>query len=1125
MMAFIVFCLVIAVLILLARTSALREADELHQNELRALERRLKQLQAAQQAALKAQVAAAPLPAQPEAVPSPAPTSDITWTVVTPPPPPPEPELAPLPIEASQQPEPVALEGLPIAPVEVKPLAETPIAPARQATPPPLPPMSALAALARANAPEPLPEPEPVPSFETISAAPPAPPPAAPPEPPQSFELRLGTYWFVRVGVVILLTGFVFLANLAYRHIVPQLGAAGKVALLYLGSGALLGAGAWLSRKAAKESLQNFAQVLLAGGLGAVYFTTYAAHHYEPLRVIGSAVLDGALLLGWAGFIVWLADRRKSETLALFALGLGFYTAVVTRVGTFTLASNLVLTLATVVFLVRNRWAKLTLAGLVASYGGFAFWRFFHDGQWLLGAPREHLEVALAFLAGYWICFTAATFLAEGDTLADQRRAAFLSANNGAFFALAVLSMASQREGKLWLFCLGFGAVLMALAAFARMRLPQEPSVRAAYVTQGLLLLTVGLILKFTGHQLAVLLAAESVVLLTLGLRQPSRLLRAGSFVAAGLAVGWLVLTARPADSPVLGLGVTALLLFNAWWMGRHEDPADAALLRARTAVFAVLALAAGGATILQQAERSWTPVWLAGAGLLLTLSVHLLRTREITFFAQGYLLLAHVHWHFGNGGWTELPAWRPALLLAATLVVLHWWTRQTVVGDRKLGGFFEGGYALAVIPMLFTWMNAHCTPPQSLVAASVLALGVTGYGAATRAWRLAATGQVFTLVAVVNFLRHVGESRGDDWAVALAPIAMLMLTAGAVRFAERNAASLTEELRTALQVLVPLYFWVAFAMLVVMAFHYVPAEQRPWVFALGGGVLFAFAGWQKFAQPLLASGIALGLGLLTLLAPGVANQDLLTIPNLFAVLLPLALQQVARRAPERFPMPANAHAAVVLVAGGFLWLHLTRWLLPERDGHWFTVAWSVLGPVFLAAGLWLRERTYLVLGLVCLLAALVRVVFHDAWQPELLLLNVLPMLGVLALQRVARRHPEGAALPEDAHTAAIFASGLTLWLFLSRWVVQAAGGKFFLTVSWAVLALAVFAAGFALRERMYRWLGLAVLAGAVGRVVFLDVWQLALVYRVLAFMALGVVLIVLGYIYNRWQDKIREWL
>ena len=48
---------------------------------------------------------------------------------------------------------------------------------------------------------------------------------------------------------------------------------------------------------------------------------------------------------------------------------------------------------------------------------------------------------------------------------------------------------------------------------------------------------------------------------------------------------------------------------------------------------------------------------------------------------------------------------------------------------------------------------------------------------------------------------------------------------------------------------------------------------------------------------------------------------------------------------------------------------------------------------------------------------------------------------------------------------------------------------------------------------------------GALGRVVFLDVWQLALVYRVLSFMALGIALIVLGYVYNRWQDKIREWL
>jgi uncharacterized membrane protein len=103
------------------------------------------------------------------------------------------------------------------------------------------------------------------------------------------------------------------------------------------------------------------------------------------------------------------------------------------------------------------------------------------------------------------------------------------------------------------------------------------------------------------------------------------------------------------------------------------------------------------------------------------------------------------------------------------------------------------------------------------------------------------------------------------------------------------------------------------------------------------------------------------------------------------------------------------------------------------------------------------------------------------------------------------------------------------LWLFLSRWVLHAAaalsnpGG--YLTASWSVFALILFTAGIVLRERMYRWLGLGVLACALGRVVIFDVWKLETLYRILSFMALGVVLLVLGFIYNRYQEKIKEWL
>ena len=88
----------------------------------------------------------------------------------------------------------------------------------------------------------------------------------------------------------------------------------------------------------------------------------------------------------------------------------------------------------------------------------------------------------------------------------------------------------------------------------------------------------------------------------------------------------------------------------------------------------------------------------------------------------------------------------------------------------------------------------------------------------------------------------------------------------------------------------------------------------------------------------------------------------------------------------------------------------------------------------------------------------------------------------------------------------------------------QRASG-FYLTASWSVLALGLLAAGMVLRERMYRWLGLGVLACALGRVLVFDVWKLATLFRVLSFLALGIVLLVLGFVYNKYQEKIRQWL
>jgi uncharacterized membrane protein len=81
------------------------------------------------------------------------------------------------------------------------------------------------------------------------------------------------------------------------------------------------------------------------------------------------------------------------------------------------------------------------------------------------------------------------------------------------------------------------------------------------------------------------------------------------------------------------------------------------------------------------------------------------------------------------------------------------------------------------------------------------------------------------------------------------------------------------------------------------------------------------------------------------------------------------------------------------------------------------------------------------------------------------------------------------------------------------------------LTAAWALLALAGFVAGFLLRDRIFRLGGLGILALALGRIILFDVWGLELPLRVLSFLVLGGVLLLLGYLYNRYADRIRQWI
>ncbi len=248
-------------------------------------------------------------------------------------------------------------------------------------------------------------------------------------------------------------------------------------------------------------------------------------------------------------------------------------------------------------------------------------------------------------------------------------------------------------------------------------------------------------------------------------------------------------------------------------------------------------------------------------------------------------------------------------------------------------------------------------------------------------------------------------------------------------------------------------------------------------------------------------------------------------------MLVPLAaLTLLSLSAIQWFRLNSDANAAVkqplLRVAMGYRWVALAMslwWVceyIPERQRIW---VFGLLGAVLFVLAGFLRNREALLFSAAFSVAAMVLfwlpLLEASVFGPDLLVI-----VALLVQAQIARRNSSRYNFPGEAYSAVVIIGGLSLWLFLCRWMSQNDWNSY-LTASWSALALALFAAGILMRERLYRWLGLGILACALGRVVFIDVWKLESIYRVLSFLALGIVLLVLGFLYNKYQEKLKEWL
>ncbi|MEE2947737.1 MAG: DUF2339 domain-containing protein, partial [Verrucomicrobiota bacterium] len=803
----------------------------------------------------------------------------------------------------------------------------------------------------------------------------------------ESIEMKLGTYWFVRIGVMLVLTGLGFLAYYT-RSFFIDLTPGAKVSLFYLLSAAMGGVGFWLQRT--KEKLKNYGQVLIAGGFAGVYFTTYAAHVIAPVKVIDDATVAMLLLFAWGGFMVWLADRLKSETIALFATGASYYATYVPLIHTggtggvswVILFSNLVLAVAAVVFMLRNRWLKMPVLSLSASYAGFLLWR--------LRVDEPSLTIAVSFAVSLWMVYTAAVFLSRSGAFSDRHRAAFLTANNAAMFGLLTAEILKYHEPEFWILPMFVGLALLGCAVAAARWLEAELLSRKSYLTQGLVLVTLGFMtMEMADSVRGPILAAESVVLLFMAIRRDNFIIQIGALIVSAIAVIYALIDVgdRSPDYFLGGLSVMIFLLFNARLCHVQIESTVELILRPRVSYLTGLGLFIGLAAFLTEPVKDalseeWVSAILLATTVLFSGSVYRLKLREFTLLGQlpGLIGLLYALGLAESAGAFSWPLFCAFIL---TLGQAHWWRWQR---DRFaeccpagplakwlpmiIEAVLSGGFILS----LLVWLHEGVDLDQAwLWAGAIISVGMTVYAVFTRARFVGLFSQLYLLMSCWVMFQLCVRSNKEHAVFALIPIATMYLMNIAVPIAIARIGQVPKIIHSWVGWIQLAYRIAAAALGLLWIGNYVPNEWQVLVFVSVGVVFFA----MQFLRPAREwQWLALAYAVVAylVLAGQFINEDAFW-PSLLAIVALFGVQQVARRCEVDKKVPDWIHQWLILVGGAllFIWLSIKVSDIGEDGAR--TITWSVLAVVYFGAGLGLRERWYRLMGLGTLAIALLSLV------------------------------------------------------------------------------------------------------------------------------------------------------
>jgi predicted membrane protein DUF2339 len=865
-------------------------------------------------------------------------------------------------------------------------------------------------------------------------------------------EEKFGTTWLLWIGGILLLIGAAIGASQIQSYISPTM----RLVAGY-GLSAVLAAAGWLVRKR-NEVVQRGA---VAIGLSLSYFLSFASHYIEYTKVFENPVLPLLLMAGFAGAIVVLAERWRSELVAGFGMALGVMAALISAPASanFALIALGILALGAGVLLVRNEWTRLTAVALIGTYlSSVGLW-FIVGTEGMVAGATTHLAALFIYHGIFSVAFwrwgrvwmarerlmetadeTEALPRVESGMLPYSR--GFVIINSIGLISLSLLLLYVTKVHWAHVDTLLF---TLAGLEIGRLIIPafRREGLASFHFVVGMGLVCAAIVAVFNGMAESAVLAVQVLALVVAASRAKGlRWIRPLTLIPAMLTFRSFV-TITPVNlAEYIGLMMTPAMLYAAtlpWECIMVRKPKPLGGLALRTLDYLSGTMRALTATVLVMiGTEKFMTTSIEGsitfAAVMIVLLVGLLLLNATTWIlpalALGFasLLLIIIEQGF-NGNIDSLPVY---LIIGMFLLAIYLWEES---GKRPLGKV------------------------RRITRPFIGTLGAI----------------VWTLMIITILLPTV-----PSMGIALLILTMLL---GGIYYITKNSAT--------------------FPMLISLPDDESTWEERrtlqwkllslPFVAMISCALIGIFMTLTRDAQtsllaPLVYSAVGFALWLLMILR----KKSRTPITEVAALVISL-----------------NVLTAGTLVSYGISLNHLYIPMTPILTS--FVISWKRERKESLAISALLLSALAVIMIVCCLTTSLSNL---------LGVLTGLALVGVMVIGTRALRQITADEETTDGWKL-VLTSCYETWvpvvsiLALMLLLAPALFGGMFTTVFWGLYSIALLAAGFIFLDKMMRYTSFAAFAAAVLRVFFVDLAGSNAPTKVVAFIGLGLLFIVSGVAYG----------